>query len=162
MKFSNLIVLFFLSLFLNSQAQKKEMISYSFKKGEVLDVMLLTTTADSKELYEKYRKTAFPVAFEYGYQPQTGFRISKLTLGNNLPQSMIFGKWKSKEKRETFLATISKRVQDFHFQRRALFPNFDLTYYEVSHDLNFTINRKKYNVVTSFWKGNANDFSKFF
>lgn len=162
MKISTLVILFFLSLFLSGQAQKKDIVSYSFRKGEVMDVMLLSTAPDSKDLYEKYKTTAFPVAFEYGYQPQVGFRISKLTLGNHSPQSIIFGKWKTKQKRESFLSDIVSKVPDFHFQRRALFPYFDLTYYEMSQDINFEINRKKYNVATSFWKGSSGNFANFF
>lgn len=162
MKISTVFLVLFCLAFLNTNAQRKNLISYSFKKGEVMDVMLITTASDSKDKYERYRKTAFPVAFEYGYQPQTGFRISKLTLGTHLPKSLIFGKWKSKGKREGFLANISKRVPDFHSQRRALFPYFDLTYYEMSNDINFAINREKHNVATSFWEEDSRSFSKFF
>ena len=127
-----------------------------------MDVMLITTASNSEKLYDRYRKTAFPVAFEYGYQPQSGFKISKLTLGTHFPKSIIFGKWTSKEKREGFLANISKRVPDFHSLRRDLFPHFDLTYYEMNQDLSFSIDRKKYHIATSFWKGDSSDFSNFF
>ena len=128
----------------------------------LLDVfMLLTTAPDSKAEYERYKKTVFPVGFEYSYQPQQGFRIAKLTLGTHLPVNLIFGKWENKEKREGFLANISKRVPGFHEQRRALFPYFDLTYYEMPRDINFTINKEKYNVVTSFWKEDSKTFLKF-
>ncbi len=153
-------VLFSFAIF-NCNAQSKKIISFSFKKGEVMDVMLLTTAPDSETKYERYRKIIFPVAFEYSYQPQNGFRISKLTLGTHHPSSIIFGKWENKQKREGFLANISKRVPGFHAQRRELFPYFDLTYYEVQKDLNFSINREKYNVVTSFWKNDLKMFERF-
>lgn len=161
MKFTTLVVAFFSFAIFNCQAQSKQLISYSFKKGEVMDIMLLTTAPNSEEKYEKYKRTAFPVAFKYSYQPQIGFNISKLTLGTHLPANLIFGKWENKEKREDFLAIITTKVSDFHEQRRALFPYFDLTYYEMPRDINFTINREKHNVVTSFWKQDLKTFAQF-
>ncbi len=161
MKFTTLLLVFISFAIFNCEAQSKQLKFFSFKKGEVMDVMLITTAPNSEVEYEKYKKTAFPVAFEYSYQPQQGFNISKLTLGSHLPASLIFGKWESKEKREGFLATISNRVTDFHEQRRALFPYFDLTYYEMPRDINFSINREKYNVATSFWKQDSETFLKF-
>lgn len=161
MKLKAIAFVLFSLIILNSNAQSKKTISYSFKKGEVMDIMLLTTSPDSKTEYERYKKTIFPVGFEYSYQPQKGFRISELTLGTHRPSSLIFGKWENKQKREGFLANISKRVPDFHEQRKTLFPHFDLTYYEIEKDLNFSINKDKYNVVTSFWKNDSKKFDKF-
>ena len=161
MKFTTLVLAFFSFAIFSCQAQSKQLISYSFKKGAIMDIMLLTTTPNSAEKYEKYKTTAFPIAFKYSYQPQTGFKISKLTLGTHLPANLIFDKWESKEKREDFLDIIATKVPDFHEQRRALFPYFDLTYYEMPRDINFTINREKHNVVTSFWKQDSKTFVKF-
>lgn len=161
MKFTTLVFVFFSFAIFNCKAQNKQLKSFSFKKGQVMDVMLITTAPNSKVAYEKYKKTAFPVAFEYSYQPQQGFNITKLTLGSHLPANLIFGKWESKAKREGFLSNIFKKVPDFHEQRRALFPYFDLTYYEIPQDINFSINREKYNVVTSFWKEDSKPFLKF-
>ena len=161
MKLKTIVFVFFSLIIFNSNAQKQKTFSYSFKKGEVMDVMLLTTAPDSKEKYERYRKSIFPIASEYSYQPQTGFKISKLTLGTHRPSSIIFAKWKNKQKRERFLVDIDKRVPDFHEQRRVLFPYFDLTYYKMQKDVSFSINRGKYNVVTSFWKSDQKKFNKF-
>ena len=145
----------------NLQAQDKTK-TFDFKKGEVLDIFLLSTVEDSKELFDRYKKTSFPVAFEYTYQPQQGFSIKKLTLGTNTPSSFIFGKWASKEKKEGFIAKIVDRVPDFHQQRRALFPYFGLAYYEMQKDLKFSVNTEKFNVVTSFWKRDTKSLSVFF
>ena len=161
MKFTILVVAFFSFSLFYCKAQSKQPISYSFKKGEVMDIMLITTVPNSAIKYEKYKKTVFPIALKYSYQPLPGFNIRKLTLGTHLPTSLIFAKWKNKEKREGFLDNITKKTPDFHKQRRALFPYFDLTYYEMPHDINFTINREKYNVVTSFWKQDSKVFIKF-
>lgn len=150
MKFKNLLLLIFVLALPQIRAQDKVK-SYDFKKGEVLDIILLSQTENPEELFERYKKTAFPVAFEYTYQPQPGFGISKLTLGTNKAQAFLFGKWGSLEKREGFLANIAKRVPDFHQQRRDLFPYFGLTYYPMLADLKFSVNTSKYNVATALW-----------
>lgn len=149
MKFSNTIFMFFTLVFSTAFGQENK--SFDFKKGEVLDIILLSQSENSTKLYERYKKTAFPVAFEYSFQPQPSFRISKLTLGTNKPKAFIIGKWASLKKREGFLSNIVKRVPDFHQQRRDLFPYFGLTYYEVSKDLKFSIDTSKYNTVTAMW-----------
>lgn len=143
------------------KGQEKK-ISFSFKKGEVMDVLLLSTNVNSEKLFENYKKTAFPVAFEYTYQPQPGFRVKELVLGNHMPNSLIVGKWKSIEKRKGFLANVEKRVPDFHKQRRELFKYFTLTYYEMQKDIDFSINRAKYNVATVFWKKDTESFLKIY
>jgi len=150
MKFSNLVFLFAVLVVTVTVAQEK-IKSFDFKKGEVLDIILLRQTKNPGELFERYKKTAFPVAFEYTYQPQPGFNIAKLTLGTNEAQGFLFGKWASVEKREGFLNSIVKRVPDFHQQRRDLFKYFGLTYYEMNKDLKFSVDTSKFNVVTALW-----------
>ncbi|QKX03479.1 hypothetical protein HN014_00610 [Aquimarina sp. TRL1] len=135
--------------------------SFSFKKGEIMDIILLRQNAAVDTLFDRYRKTAFPVAFEYSFQPQPGFAIQELTLGNHTPSSFIFGKWATKEKREGFLTAITSRVPDFHEQRRNIFQYFSLTYYQISEDIQFSINTKKYTSVTAFWKKDNKKFINF-
>ncbi len=135
---------------------------FDFKKGELLDIILLSQTKNSNSLFERYKKTAFPVAFEYGFQPQSSFGISQLTLGTNKPDAFIFGKWASLEKREGFLNSITKRVPDFHQQRRDLFPYFGLTFYEMNQDLKFSIDVSKFNVATALWNSASQQNSTFF
>ncbi len=143
-----LVLLFFCA---NGKAQNQTK-SFEYKKGEILDIILLSQQENSGKLFERYKQTAFPVAFEYSYRPQPGFGITKLTLGTNIPKGFIFGKWANIESRKGFLANISKRVPDFHQQRRTLFPYFGLTYFEMPTDLKFSIDANSFNVVTSFWK----------
>lgn len=161
MKFKNLIFLFAVLTFFGMTAQEK-IKSFDFKKGEVLDIILLSQTENGGELFERYKKTAFPVAFEYSYQPQPGFGISKLTLGTNKAQAFLFGKWESLEKREGFLANIANRVPDFHQQRRDLFPYFGLTYYPMLVDLKFSVDTSKYNVATALWNKPSKKDAAFF
>ena len=156
-----IIFVWALLLFTNVHAQET-IKKFEFKKGEVLDILVLSTVENYKELFENYKKTAFPIAFEYTYQPQPGFRIEKLTLGNNKADNFIFGKWSNKEKREGFISNIAKRLPDFHQQRRGLFTYFGLAYYEMSKDIKFSINIKKYNVVTSFWQLDSKSLEAFY
>lgn len=154
------VLILFTLIFFNAYSQQKNK-SFSFKKGEVLDLILLTGTPKFKEGFEKYKKTAIPVALKYGYQPQPGFKATKLILGNYLPASFLIGKWKNKENRENFLKIIEKRVPDFHQQRRNTFAYFGLSYRALPKDLKFTVNSKTYNVVTSFWKNNLKNYTQF-
>ena len=151
MKITVTALLFLLLSSVSTSAQNEQK-SFDYKKGEVLDIIILSQKENSGKLFERYKQTAFPVAFEYSYRPQPGFGISKLTLGTNVPKGFIFGKWADMESRKGFLANISKRVPDFHQQRRTLFPYFGLTYFEMPEDLKFSIDSNNYNVVTSFWK----------
>lgn len=136
--------------------------SMTFKKGEILDILLLSTVPDYEPLFDRYKKTAFPVAFDYSYQLQPGFDITDYTLGNHLPQSIVFGKWSSLENRVGFLENIVKRVPDFHDQRRGLFEYFGLTYFVMSEDLSFSINKEKHNVTTCFWPNENEQFERFY
>jgi hypothetical protein len=157
--FIKVVAFFLISATIWSQKKQK---SFEFKKGEILDVILLSTNENTSKLFDRYKQTAFPVAFEYTYQPQPGFSIKELTLGNHLPSSLIIGKWNSKEKREGFLKNIVKKVPDFHEQRRSIFKYFGLTYYTMEKDINFSVNTERFNMVSAFWgkEKNAAEFYK--
>ena len=160
MKTSKVFLFIFTLLFLNLSAQN-HIRSFSYKKGEIIDIILLSVTPNSKTIFERYKKTAFPIAYEYSYQPQQNFGITKHTLGNHFPYNLYFGKWDTKNKRESFLKNITTKVPDFHKQRRKLFTYFGLTYYEAPTDIEFYVNTKKLNIVTSFWKKDPVSFSNF-
>lgn len=157
--FVKLIFLLLYCCCISAQEGKKE---FHFKKGEVLDVLILTgVKKDFNKRFDRYKETVYPVGYAYSYQPQSGFKIKKLTLGNHLPNSFVFGKWENIEKRRGFIANIEKEVADFHQQRRELFTYFGLIYFEIKKDTHFTISKNKYNVVTSFWN-NDNDNMSFY
>lgn len=151
MKRKSLLILCFILPYFPIQAQDQAK-TFSFKKGEVMDLIYLSAQPETDQLFDHYKKTAFPVAFEYSYQPQRGFAVKELTLGMNVSTSLIVGKWGSKEKREGFLDNIVKRVPDFHQQRRKLFEEFALTWYVMPKDVDFSVEGSKLNVATSFWQ----------
>ncbi len=160
LKISILIVLVVCinSLDVHAQTNSK---SYNFKKGEVLDILILTTKPEGNKLFENYKKTAFPVALKRSYQPQPGFKITKNTQGGFHPNSFLLGKWNDLENREGFLAEIENFVPDFHQQRRDIWSIFNITYYEMPNDISFNINKDKFNVVTAYWKKDAEVFQGF-
>ncbi len=154
-----LIGIFLLLTFSPAIAQEKnDLITYNFKKGEILDILLLTNKPDITSLFSEYRKTVFPVGVKHSFKPVPGLPIVETTQGGLQPEAMIFGKWDSKKKRKEFLKTIVQVVPDFHEQRRAIWAYFSLTYYEIPKETIVTIDRSKCNVVTSYWgEGTAFD-----
>ncbi len=162
MKFLHLLAtVCFLSLMQISLMGQSSIKSFDFKKGEVLDILLLSNQPDNEALFDKYKNTAFPVAMKLSYQPLPGYAIAEYTQGNIQPEVFAFGKWGSLEKREAFLVDIEKEVPDFHEQRRALWSIFNLTYYEMPTDISFQINKDKVTVATAYWQKDMGDFNKF-
>ncbi|WP_109299912.1 hypothetical protein [Aquimarina sp. AU474] len=162
----NLVLLFCLStIFFQSQvhAQAQSSIkSYSFKKGQVFDILLLTNKPNTKENLQDYFKKVFPVATEMGYNNHPGFGIKgAVTQGNYQPQAMVFGHWNDFNGRKKFLQKIEQTMPDFHSKRRDIWSTFNLTYYELKQDLSFDLDINKYNVVTAYWKNDNLSFQKF-
>jgi len=157
----NLALVFITYLLTTSLSAQSNVKSFNFKKGEVLDILLLTNKPDIEKDFEKYKKTAFPVAFKRTYRPQPGFSIKETTQGNIQPTSFLFGKWDDLKNREQFIAEIDNVVPDFHQQRRTMWSIFNLTYYEMPRDISFKIDKSKYVVATSYWKKDAASFNKF-
>ncbi len=143
----------------NTSAQSK-IKSYTFKKGEVLDILLLSQKPKADSLFKNYVKTAFPLAIKMSYKGLPGFKVENYTQGNLQPQSLILGKWNSKEKREKFITDIENVVPDFQQQRRDIWSLFNLTYYEMP-EITFEINKDKYNVVTAYWQKEGKSFTQF-
>ncbi len=148
-------------VFLMNATAQSDTKEYNFKKGEILDLLFLTTKPDTKANFDRYKKTVFPVGFKFSYQSQPGFGITSYVEGNHHPSGLVLGKWNSLVQREQFLTNIVKEVPDFHEQRRALFSFFGLTYYEMQADMQFQVRGDKYNVVTAYWKARPKDFERF-
>jgi len=132
------------------------------KKGEVLDILLLTQNPNVELDLKSYFKTAFPVAKKMSYQPISGFKISNYTQGNIRPNSLVLGKWSDLKKRKEFLAQIVNEVPDFHEQRRNIWSFFGLKYFEIEEDLSLEINKNRYNVATAYWFTSKNKSSEFY
>ncbi len=157
-----ILLLLIAAFFLISEAKAQDKPTViEYKKGEVLDIILASVQPDSDEEYNHYRKTAFPIAYEYSFELMPVFGIRELIIGTSFPSTFIFGKWESIEKREGFLDDITERLPDFHDQRRNLFSYFGLTYYEIEEDLTFFIDEEKHITANAFWKEERNNYSAF-
>lgn len=156
-------ILFYLLLFvLSSLYAQPRTKTISFKKGEVMDIILLNEKPGTDSLQKRFFSTAFAVARREGYQPVPGFRISESPLrGNYHPGTMVFGKWPSVAGRQAALEAIETEVEDFHQLRRAIWSNFYLTYWECPDNISFSIDPERYTVTTAFWQASDHAFSAF-
>lgn len=136
--------------------------SIVLKKGEVLDILLLSQNKGVEADLKSYFQTAFPVAKRMSYQPVPGFKITSLLQGNHQPNSLILGKWSDLKNREDFLTQIIKEVPDFHERRRKIWSFFGLKYFEIQQDVTINIDRKKFHVATAFWINPKNENHHFY
>ena len=154
-----LVLMCLITVHLKSQAKDK---TFSYKKGQVFDIILLNTKTGIEEDRDSYFKTAFPVATKYGYTGQGGLAlIDTPSQGNYHPESMIFGVWTSLQRRLDFLADIEGVMPNFHEARRKIWSSFNLTYWEMKEDLSFTVKADKYNVATLYWQESERPFNQF-
>lgn len=136
--------------------------SIVLKKGEVLDILLLSQNKDVETHLKSYFQTAFPVAKRMSYQPMPGFKITSLLQGNHQPHNLILGKWSDLQNREDFLTQIIKEVPDFHERRRKIWSFFGLKYFEIKQDVTINIDRKKFHVATAFWMNSKKTNHQFY
>lgn len=155
------LVLVFALIFIGGLMVNAQSKTLTFKKGEVLDILLFTGKPDFSKLFPRYKETAFNFAMQSGYQPQPILSISETTQGGIQPGSFVFGKWPSVSARKKFLNEITVEVPDFHEQRRAMWSSFYLAYYEMKKDTAFDVNPEKVIVATAYWKDDTGAFTNF-
>ncbi|MEL6924205.1 MAG: hypothetical protein AAFO94_09165 [Bacteroidota bacterium] len=136
--------------------------TYTFEKGEIFDILLLTKKPDTDSLFKDYVKVIFPMAIELSFETLRGFGIKDNLRGNYEAGAMILGKWRDLQLREQFLTKVEKEHPDFHDRRRAIWSTFDLTYYELPERTQFTVDRQRYNVITALWPDKKGKFKKYF
>lgn len=149
------------ALFLGGISMNAQTKTLTFKKGEVLDILLFTGKPEMGKLFPKYKETAFAFALKNGYQPQPILAITETTQGGIQPGSFVFGKWTNLASRKKFLNEITSEVPDFHEQRRAMWSSFYLAFYEMDKDISFDINPDKVIVATAYWKDGSGSFTNF-
>ncbi len=134
----------------------------SLKKGQALDLLLLTTNQDAKEKRNEYFAAAVSVAQQYGYTPQYSAGIKEPpTQGNYWPEVLILATWKVYEDRVKFVKDIETKYPPFHEMRRVIWPNFHLTYWKVDRDQEITIDPDKFYVATAYWGKSGKRFKSF-
>ncbi|WP_340200703.1 hypothetical protein [Ascidiimonas sp. W6] len=155
------LVLVFTAIFLGGLLVSAQSKTVTFKKGEVLDILLFTGKPDFSKLFPRYKETAFTFALKTGYQPQPILSIAETTQGGIQPGSFVFGKWTNLASRKKFLNEITTVVPDFHEQRRAMWSSFHLAFYEMKEDTSFDLNPEKVLVATAYWKDDSSTFMNF-
>ena len=158
-----LISLVFLSIALMStslSAQSK--LTYNFKKGTVVDILLGNTKPESVDKQQLYFKEIFPVAQKLGYNnaPALGIPESPI-MGNYHPQFMAFGLWKSFQARTQAMETIEEKIPDIYQRRKDIWSTFNMTSYELDQDINLELSEDKTYVVTACWLENSNQVKEF-
>jgi len=138
--------------FATLQAQNPKITSINLKKGEVFDIALITQKPDTKAELQDYFKNVVSVGKSAGYQALYTHPIVNYTFGNFQPKLILFAKWPDLKGRLNFIKDIEVIVPDFHERRRRIFSAFFLTFWEAKQDINFSINKDKYTIVTAFWK----------
>ncbi|MFK8056906.1 MAG: hypothetical protein AB8F78_12360 [Saprospiraceae bacterium] len=135
---------------------------YQFKAGQVLDIILLSNQPAPDSTLKVYFQQAFPIAQRLGYSPMPGVGISRpALLGNYQPESLIFGSWTSLPARLQALDSLEAGVPRFHEMRREIWSTFNMTYWELTEPLDFTIEKSKYNVVSAYWSDDAKQLLAF-
>lgn len=155
------LVLVVAAVFLGGLLANAQLKTITFKKGEVLDILLFTGKPEMAKLFPRYKETAFDFALKIGYKPQPILSIAETTQGGLQPGSFVFGKWTNLSSRKKFLNEITTQVPDFHDQRRAMWSSFYLAYYEIGKDISFDLNPEKVIVATAYWEDESNAFSSF-
>lgn len=160
MIFRHLLLSIFAFILVGSaEAQSKTL---SLKKGQALDLLLLTTNTEASDKRNEYFAAAVSVAQQYGYTPQYSSGIKEPpTQGNYWPEALILATWKVHEDRVKFITDIEQKYPEFHEMRRTIWPNFHLTYWKVEEDQDVVINSEKFYVATAYWGKEGRRFKSF-
>lgn len=156
-----ILLLFAVFIFYGASGQD-DIRTYSFKSGEVLDILLLNLNAESDSLKKVYFNEAIPIAIQSGYKPSKSFAIKDSPLqGNYHPQFMIVASWPSEAVRQKCYGELIEKVDGFHQMRRDIWTNFNVAYYPLREDLSFNVDMSRYNVATAYWQKKDESMSDF-
>lgn len=145
-----LLILSILFFYAGAQSNMK---TYSLKKGQVFDVLLRNNNYEaSDEVKKQFDEKVIPRILKHGYQVLPhGLSFEKVAIqGNYSPGHMVVGGWENLETRENAMQILEKEVPNFHQIRRELWTTLFSTYYELENDLDFTIKKEKFYVVTAY------------
>lgn len=159
MKYLNLFPIVLMIAFGSSLLAQNSITEVKMRKGEVLDVLLLSPKADFETLFADYKETVFPIAAKLSYQSVTAFGIPETLQGNIQSRNFVLGRWDNLASKERFLATVLDHVPDFHERRKKIWSTFQMAYFELEEDLNLRIDRSKYNVITALWQKDGKSFA---
>ncbi len=156
------LLIIFMATNLQTADGQSTLQTINLKKGEVLDILLLSQNSGTEEDFKAYFQTAVLVAKRMSYQSLPGFRTTAHVQGNFCPNALILSKWDNLDIREQFLEEIIKEVPTFHEQRRTIWSYFGLRYFEIQEDIDFTVDQAKFQVATAYWLDAEKESSQYY
>ncbi|MBO6504889.1 MAG: hypothetical protein JJ850_05810 [Kordiimonadaceae bacterium] len=137
--------------------------TFTFNKGQVLDVLYLIRRPDTGAALQEYFKTVGPVAQKLNYTPHGAVRVAgKPPQGNFAPDVVVFGTWPGDfEDRDRVYQQLLAEHPDLQSRRMDIWSSFNMTQYEVSKDITLSMDKAKHYVLTAYWLEDASDLSAF-
>ncbi len=137
--------------------------TYTFTKGQVLDVLYLIRRPDTGAALQDYFKTAGPIARKLNYSPHGALRVAgKPQQGNFSPDVVAFGTWPGDfADRDSAYQQLLAELPDLQSRRMDIWSSFNMTQYEIPEDITLTMDKAKHYVLTAYWLEDADDLGAF-
>lgn len=137
--------------------------TFTFAKGQVLDVLYLIRRPNTKEALQTYFKTLGPIARKLNYSPLGAVRVTgKPAQGNLYPDVVAFGSWPGDfADRDEAYRNLLLEAPDLQGRRMDIWSSFNMTQYEVREDIVLTMDKAKHYVWTAYWFDDAADQDAF-
>lgn len=137
--------------------------TYTFTKGQVLDVLYLIRRPDTGAALQDYFKTAGPIARKLNYAPHGALRVAdKPQQGNFSPDVVAFGTWPGDfTDRDSAYQQLLAELPDLQSRRMDIWSSFNMTQYEIGTDINLTMDKAKHYVLTAYWLEDAEELVSF-
>jgi len=137
--------------------------TFTFAKGQVLDVLYLTRRPNTDEALQTYFKTLGPIARKLKYTPLGAVRVAgKPSQGNLYPNVVAFGSWPGDfADRDEAYRNLLLEEPDLQGRRMDIWSSFNMTQYEVREDIILTMDKAKHYVWTAYWLKDAGDLRAF-
>lgn len=137
--------------------------TYSFEKGQVLDVLYLIRRPNTQAALQDYFKTAGPIARRLNYTPHGAVRVSgKPQQGNFSPDVVAFGTWPGDfSDRDDAYRQLLAELPDLQSRRMNIWSNFNMTQYEIEVDISLTMDKAKHYLLTAYWLENEDELEAF-
>lgn len=147
----------------NAATAADDIKTYTFTKGQVLDVLYLVRRPDTGAALQDYFKTAGPIARKLSYTPHGAVRVAgKPSQGNFSPDVVAFGTWPGNfTDRDSAYQQLLSELPDLQSRRMDIWSNFNMTQYEIAEDINLTMDKAKHYVLTAYWLKDSSDINAF-
>lgn len=155
--FSVLCIVLVTQLFCQSKS-----LEFSYEKGEVLDVIFGVTKPGAIEKVQGYLDKVYPVIKSLGYYAYPIFLpVQNNIKGNFRPDFVAISKWGSLKTRRIGMEQLLKKIPELPVMRKDIWSTFNLTYFEMEKDVNFSISENKVYVVSVYWLKDTSEVNTF-